>query len=70
MTRDENQKYRLVPQSAEESIMMQGYDLGFNHGYLQAKYDNASEEEREMLDKVEQGLKTMFSVFNKPDKED
>lgn len=59
MKRDEKQKYRLIPETAEEHMPMIGYDLGFHDGYLQAQYDNMSEDMKKGLDKLE------FILFGK-----
>lgn len=65
MKRDEKQKYRWIPETAEEHISMSGYDQGFNDGYLQALYDNLPEGMKKDLDEVENGLFAMFNLFGK-----
>ena len=65
MKRDEEQKYRQIPETVEEYMSMSGYDQGFQDGYLQALYDNMPEEQKKHFDEVENGLFAMFNLFGK-----
>lgn len=65
MKRDEKQKYRQIPETAEEQMSMNGYDQGFQDGYMQALYDNLPEGTKKDLDEVEKGLFAMFNLFGK-----
>ena len=70
MKRDEMQKYRQIPETAEEQMSMIGYDEGFIDGYLQALYDNLPEDMKKDLDKIEDGIFSMIRLFGrKEDKE-
>lgn len=63
MKHDEKLKYRWIPETAEEHMSMIGYDQGFHDGYLQAQYDNMSEDMKKALDKLEEGI--MFRLLGK-----
>ena len=67
MKRDEKQKYRQIPETVEEYMSMSGYDQGFQDGYLQALYDNMPEGMKKDLDKIEDGILSIFKVFGKKD---
>ena len=67
MRRDEKQKYRWIPETAEEQMSMIGYDQGFNDGYLQAQYDHMPKEQKKEFKKIEDGLWSMFNLFGKKD---
>lgn len=69
MKRDEKQKYRQIPETAEEQMSMSGYDQGFNDGYAQALYDNMPEDTKKEFDKIEEGILSIFKVFGKKDGE-
>lgn len=69
MKRDEKQRYRLVPETAHEQVIMTGYEQGFNDGYLQAQYDNMTEEQKNQFEKIEGGLISLFDMFGKKDGE-
>lgn len=69
MKHDEKQKYRCIPETAEEQMSMSGYDQGFNDGYLQALYDNLPEDTKKEFDKIEEGILSIFKVFGKKDGE-
>lgn len=69
MKRDEKQKYRQIPETAEEQMSMIGYDNGFIDGYLQALYDNLPEDMKKDLDEVEKGVFAMFNLFGKKEGE-
>lgn len=65
MKRDEKQKYRQIPETAEEQMSMIGYNQGFNDGYAQALYDNMPEDTKKAFDKIEDGIFSMFELFGK-----
>lgn len=69
MRRDEKQKYRQIPETAEEYMSMSGYDQGFNDGYLQAQYDHMPEEQKKRFDDIEKGLFAMFNFLGKKEDE-
>lgn len=69
MKRDEKQKYRQIPETAEEQMSMTGYDQGFNDGYAQALYDNMPEDTKKEFDKIEEGILSIFKVFGKKEDE-
>jgi hypothetical protein len=69
MKRDEKQKYRQIPETAEEQMSMIGYDEGFIDGYLQALYDNLPEDTKKDLDKIEEGLLSTLKLFGKKEDE-
>ena len=66
MKRDKKQKYRWIPETVEEHMSMIGYDQGFSHGYLQATYDNMSEDSKKAFDKI---AEEMFRLFREKDGE-
>ncbi len=70
MKHDEKQKYRCIPETAEEQISMLGYDQGFNDGYAQALYDNMPEDTKKEFDKIEEGSLSRDKVFGKKEGEE
>ena len=69
MKYDDKQKYRQIPETAEEQMSMIGYNQGFNDGYAQALYDNMQEDTKKEFDKIEEGILSIFKVFGKKDGE-
>lgn len=65
MKHDEKQKYRQIPETAEEQMSMIGYDQGFQDGYLQAQYDSMPEDMKKDFDKIEEGVFSMIRLFGK-----
>ena len=63
MVKSTEQIFKTISEKPEEELFLSTYNLGFNDGYLQAKFDMLDDKEKEEFLKIKDGISATFEFL-------